>query len=198
MLRGGINWRKQRHDFRGCGKTLFRTWEGQGFRASVKTSVRAKRLRQAGRDCAESLWLSGRRLSQKSLILSLGSGRAEPFPTAGGAAAEEGSWLRNSAPKERHKRSPRRQPWVEPPSLSPSPLPPARERGAEGGVRGIPSPGLAPWAKIFRSFGAALAAPPRSPTHSTNFSLRTLARAKADTSITAWQRLQLSLNSDAP
>jgi hypothetical protein len=39
----------------------------------------------------------------------------------------------------------------------PSPLPPARERGAEGGVRAF-SPGLAPWATIFRPFGAAYCA----------------------------------------
>jgi len=37
--------------------------------------------------CAESLRLSGKRLSPKSLVLSLRSGRAEPFRTAGGRAA---------------------------------------------------------------------------------------------------------------
>ena len=37
--------------------------------------------------CAESLRLSGKRLSSKSLILSLRSERAEPFRTAGGRAA---------------------------------------------------------------------------------------------------------------
>ena len=50
-------------------------------------------------------------------------------------------------------RSPWREPWVCPASLSPAPLPPARERGAGGGVRGN-FPGLAPWATIFRPFGA--------------------------------------------
>ena len=59
----------------------------------MKTSVRAKRLR---RPLCGNLWLSGRRLSQKSLILSLGSGRAEPFRTAGGAAAGEGSFHTDS------------------------------------------------------------------------------------------------------
>ena len=35
------------------------------------------------------------------------------------------------------------------PPSPPSPLPPGRERGAEGGVRAV-HPGLAPWAKLFR------------------------------------------------
>ena len=34
---------------------------------------------QADRDCAESLRLSGKRLNPRSLVLSLRSGRAEPF-----------------------------------------------------------------------------------------------------------------------
>jgi len=74
------------------------------------------------------------------------------------------SSLRNSAPEERHNVAHGASRGLRPIPSPPSPLPPARERGAEGGVRAIPSPGLAPWAKIFRPFGAALAALLGSPT----------------------------------
>ena len=47
--------------------------------------------------CAESLGLSGKRLNSKSLILSLRSGRAEPFRTAGGRAAIFSHLLRGKA-----------------------------------------------------------------------------------------------------
>jgi hypothetical protein len=53
--------------------------KGRGLQRLCEKSVRAKRL------------------SQKSLILSLRSGRAEPFRTAGGAAAGKGSFHTDSS-----------------------------------------------------------------------------------------------------
>jgi hypothetical protein len=43
----------------------------------------------------------------------------------------------NSAREAGGSFSPRRKPWDREPSLTPSPLPPRRERGAEGRVRAV-------------------------------------------------------------
>ena len=101
------------------------------FRTSVDPSRRPEAVkkslatRQCGfaACCAESLRLSGKRLNPKSLVLSLRSGRAEPFRIAGGRAA-----ISLHLPRVRGSADPLLETWRNLPRPS-RPAPQHAERG---------------------------------------------------------------------
>src|SRR6516165_11306859 len=93
-------------------------------------------------------------------------------PTVGGGCKElagrplvscNRSSQQKSAPKERHNVAHGVKPWVGAPSLSPFPSPARAGEGCRRRSGGYSLPRAAPWANIFRPFGATLSALPAQP-----------------------------------